>query len=91
VGEAMAEDWKLMKALGPELETPAMRALEDAAARAGVRAAKACGSAAGGCLMFLAPPGDEPAVAEALRRAGGTVLRYTFDVTGVEAWTSQER
>jgi D-glycero-alpha-D-manno-heptose-7-phosphate kinase len=91
VGEAMAEDWRLMKALGPELETPAMRALEDAAARAGVRASKACGAAAGGCLMFLAPPGDEPAVADALRRAGGTVLRYTFDVTGVEAWTSQER
>jgi len=91
VGEVLAEDWSRMKELGPELETAAMRTLEEAAVRAGVKAWKACGSAAGGCLMFLAPPGEEPAVAEALRQAGGTILRYTFDVTGVEAWTSQER
>ena len=73
------------------LRPSAMRALEEAAARVGVRAWKACGSAAGGCLVFLAPPGEEPAVAEALREAGGTILRFTFDLTGVEAWTSQER
>jgi D-glycero-alpha-D-manno-heptose-7-phosphate kinase len=91
VGEVLAEDWRHMQALGPELRTPAMRVLEEAAARVGVRAWKACGSAAGGCLVFLAPPGEEPAVAEALREAGGTILRFTFDVTGVEAWTSQER
>ncbi len=91
VGEVLAADWRHMQALGPELRTPAMQVLEEAAARAGVRAWKACGSAAGGCLLFLAPPGEDPAVAEALRRAGGTVLRYTFDVTGVEAWPSQER
>jgi D-glycero-alpha-D-manno-heptose-7-phosphate kinase len=91
VGDVLAEDWRHMQALGPELETPAMRVLEEAAARAGAKACKACGSAAGGCLMFLAPPGEEPAVAEALREAGGTILRYTFDVTGVQAWTCQER
>lgn len=91
VGEVMAEDWRHMQALGPELRTPAMRTLEEAAARMGAQASKACGSAAGGCLMFLAPPGEEPAVAEALRQAGGTILRFTFDVTGVAAWTSQER
>jgi D-glycero-alpha-D-manno-heptose-7-phosphate kinase len=91
VGEVLLEDWRLMRALGPELQTPAMRSLEEAAARVGVKAWKACGSAAGGCLLFLAPPGEEPAVAEALRQAGGTILRYTFDVKGVESWTSQER
>jgi D-glycero-alpha-D-manno-heptose-7-phosphate kinase len=91
VGEVLVDNWRHMRALGPELETPAMRKLAEAAGRVGVKAWKPCGSAAGGCLIFLAPPGEEPAVAEALREAGGTVLRYTFDVTGVEAWKSQER
>ena len=55
------------------------------------KAFKACGSGAGGCLVFLAPPGEEHAVGEALREAGGTVLKFTFDQAGVEAWTCQER
>lgn len=91
VGEVLAEDWRHMKALGPELETPKMRALAEAGARAGAKGWKACGSGAGGCLLFLAPAGDEHALAEQLRAAGGTILRFTFDVTGVEAWRSQER
>lgn len=91
VGDVLAEDWRHMKALGPELETPEMRALTETARKAGATAWKACGSGAGGCLLFLAPTGEEHALAERLREAGGTILRYTFDVTGVEAWTSQER
>ena len=91
VGEILAENWRHQRALGPEMETAAMRTLADAAARAGAKAFKACGSGAGGCLVFLAPPGEEYAVGEALREAGGTVLKYTFDQAGVEAWTCQER
>jgi D-glycero-alpha-D-manno-heptose-7-phosphate kinase len=91
VGEILAENWRHQRALGPEMETAAMRTLADAAARAGATAYKACGSGAGGCLVFLAPPGEEHAVGEALREAGGTVLKFTFDQSGVEAWTCQER
>ncbi len=91
VGEVLSEDWRHMKALGPELETAKMRTLIEAAGRAGAKAWKACGSGAGGCLLFLAPTGEEHALAEHLCEAGGTILRYTFDVTGVQAWRSQER
>jgi D-glycero-alpha-D-manno-heptose-7-phosphate kinase len=91
VGEILSENWRHQRALGPEMETAAMRTLADAAARAGAKAFKACGSGAGGCLVFLAPPGEEHAVGEALREAGGTVLKFTFDQAGVEAWTCQER
>lgn len=91
VGELLVENRRRMLALGSELETPVMRGLAAAATRAGAVSWKPCGSGAGGCLLFLAPAGEEYAVAEALREAGGTVLRYTFDTTGVQAWTSQER
>jgi D-glycero-alpha-D-manno-heptose-7-phosphate kinase len=91
VGDLLGENWRHQRALDPAMETPVMRRLAEAAARLGVRGWKACGSGAGGCLVFLARPGEEHALGEALRAAGGTVLRYTFDAVGVEAWKSEER
>lgn len=91
VGEILAENWRHQQALGPEMQTAPMRKLADAAGRAGAKAYKACGAGAGGCLVFLAPPGEEHVVGEALRAAGGTVLKFTFDQAGVQAWTCQER
>ena len=91
VGELLAENWRHQQALDPAMATPAMLRLAEVAARLGVRGWKACGSGAGGCLVFLALPSEEHALGEALRAAGGTILRYTFDAVGVEAWLSQER
>ena len=91
VGAVLADNWRHQRALGPEIETPAMRRLAEVAAAHGASCWKACGSGAGGAVVYLAPPGGERAVAEALREAGGTVLRFTFDTIGVQAWTCQER
>ncbi|MBI4541926.1 MAG: hypothetical protein HY705_02735 [Gemmatimonadetes bacterium] len=91
VGEILAENWRHQQALAAGMRTETMRALERVAAGAGAEAAKACGAGAGGCLVFLAKPGREFAVAEALRAAGGAVLGFTFDTTGVVTWTTAER
>lgn len=91
VGELLAENWRHQQALAPGMQTDAMRTLERAAYAAGSDGAKACGAGAGGCLVFLAKPGRDFAVAEALRAAGGTVLRFTFDGAGVVTWTAGER
>lgn len=91
VAALLAENWRHQQALAPGMRTEMMRTLERAAAAAGAEAAKACGAGAGGCLVFLARPGSDFAVAEALRAAGGTVLRFTFDGAGVVTWTTGER
>lgn len=91
VGEILTENWAHQRALGAEIETDTMRAHAQAAAAAGAPHLKACGAGAGGCLVFLARPGHESRVAEALRAAGGTVLPFTFDTTGVVTWTASER
>jgi len=91
VGTVLSENRRHQRALGPEIETATMRRLAEAAAARGACDWKACGSGAGGAVVFLAPPGEEHAVAEALRDAGGTILRFTFDTTGVQAWKCQER
>jgi len=91
VGSVLAENWRLQQQLADGMRTDAMRRLEDVAKAAGADGAKACGAGAGGCLVFLARPGREFELADALRSAGGTILRFGFDQAGVRSWESVER
>ena len=90
VGEVLTRNWDLQQALGEGIRTKPMAALERAAAAAGSAGCKACGAGAGGCMVFLARSGRAFAVAEALRAAGGQILRYAFDGAGVVSWTAPE-
>jgi D-glycero-alpha-D-manno-heptose-7-phosphate kinase len=90
VGDVLARNWSHQRALSAEMETDGMRALQRAATPAGAVAAKACGAGAGGCIVFLAAAGKAFAVADALRRAGATVLRCGFDAAGVVSWSGGE-
>ena len=91
VGSVLAENWRLQQQLAEGMQTDAMRRLEEVAKSAGADGAKACGAGAGGCVVFLARPGREFELAEALHAAGGTILRFAFDQSGVAVWESVER
>lgn len=91
VAAVLNENWSLQQSLAPGMQTDAMRRIEAAAASAGADGAKACGAGAGGCIVFLAKPGREFEVAEAVKGAGGTPLRFGFDDAGVTAWEVKER
>ena len=91
VGQLLSENWRHQRALADGMQTPAMRRLEEIAVAAGAEGVKACGAGAGGCLVFLARPGHEFDVAEAVRGAGGTVLPVGFDMAGVTSWEVAER
>jgi D-glycero-alpha-D-manno-heptose-7-phosphate kinase len=73
-GRRMSAEWGLRRTLAPEVSTPVLEALVAAAAAAGAWGGKACGAGGGGCLAFLAPPGQRAAVEAALERAGGRIL-----------------
>jgi len=90
VGEILARNWAYQRALAEGIETDAMRVLERAAVAAGAVGGKACGAGSGGCMVFVARAGRAFAVAEAVRAAGGTVLRFGFDGTGVVSWLAEE-
>ena len=90
VGELLTRNWGFQQALGEGVRTEAMGDLERAAAAAGSVGCKACGAGAGGCMVFLARAGRAFAVADALRRAGGQVLRFSFDGAGVVSWSAPE-
>lgn len=91
VGEVLSRNWAHQRELGEGMETGTMSMLARVAAGAGAAGGKACGAGAGGCLVFLARAGRAFAVAEALRNAGATVLRYGFDGGGVASWLGAER
>jgi len=91
VARVLDENWACQQALAEGMRTPRMEALETVGRDAGADGVKACGAGAGGCLAFLARPGREEEVAEALRVAGGVVLRAGFDLSGVASWEAAER
>jgi hypothetical protein len=41
--------------------------------------------------VFLAEPGREFELSEALQAAGGTILRFSFDTNGVVTWETAGR
>lgn len=86
VGEVLNANWELQQQLTPDMRTEVMARLERSAVAAGAEGIKACGAGAGGCLAVLARAGQEMDVVTALRTAGGTVLRATFDTKGVVVW-----
>jgi D-glycero-alpha-D-manno-heptose-7-phosphate kinase len=91
VADVLNENWRHQRALAEGMETDAMRRLGEIGFAAGADGMKACGAGAGGCIVLLAKPGREFDVSEALKAAGGTVLRFGFDNGGVTVWEAQER
>lgn len=91
VGAILSENWELQQRLAAGMQTPVMAQLERAARTAGADGVKACGAGAGGTLVFLARPGREFELAEALRATGGTILKCSFDTTGVVTWETTDR
>lgn len=84
LGRAMDDDWAARKVLEPRLAPPDLRRLEAAGRSAGARAAKCCGAASGGCMLFLLRrPGDRPAVEAALTESGARILPATLSSTGL--------
>jgi D-glycero-alpha-D-manno-heptose-7-phosphate kinase len=91
VADVLNENWTHQRALEECMETPEIRRLGQIGFDAGADGMKACGAGAGGCIALLAKPGREFDVAEALRAAGGVVLRAGFDYSGVTVWEALER
>lgn len=84
LGEAMALDWAARKRLDPGLAPPDLLRLEAAGVDAGARAAKCCGAASGGTMMFLLrDPADRPRLEQALASAGAQILPFAVSRQGL--------
>jgi D-glycero-alpha-D-manno-heptose-7-phosphate kinase len=90
VGALMSAEWHARRGLAPEVSTPALEALLEAAAEAGAWGGKVCGAGGGGCLAVLCPPERRAAVEAGLRGLGARLLAAPPTARGLEAG-SEER
>lgn len=75
LGRAMRADWKARQAIDATLAPIDLRRLERAGMEAGALAAKGCGAASGGCMVFLlGDPQERAVVTAAVEAVGGRVL-----------------
>jgi D-glycero-alpha-D-manno-heptose-7-phosphate kinase len=83
VAAHVAREWEHRKRLAPGVTTPAIEELLARAWEAGAIAGKICGAGGGGCLVCLVEPDRRGPVADALTRAGATVLPITIERDGL--------
>ncbi len=74
--ELIDQEWTLRRELAPEVSSPHIDGLMDAARAAGAEACKVCGAGGGGCMIVWSQPAARAAVERALATAGGTVLPF---------------
>lgn len=81
--QCLATEWDNRKRLAPGVTTAAIDGLIARALGAGAQGAKVCGAGGGGCLVCMAPPGQIPAVREALADGGARILDFQIEATGL--------
>jgi galactokinase/mevalonate kinase-like predicted kinase len=81
-GRLLGAEGRLRYSLAPSVATPALRAADAAARRAGALGAKVCG-AGRGCLVAFAREGRRDDVARAIARTGASLLAVRVARRGV--------
>jgi D-glycero-alpha-D-manno-heptose-7-phosphate kinase len=86
LGPLLREAFESKKLMNPRIAegTPIERLLA-IAQDAGASGGKICGAGGGGYLLLACPPDRQPAVRDALERAGGQFAEFAFRTRGVEA------
>lgn len=83
VGRILAETHPLRQRLSPNITTPHMDRLIDAALANGAIAPKVCGAGGGGCMAFFCEDGRRADVESALAEKGATVLDWHVNPDGL--------
>jgi len=76
-------EWEARLGLAKGVETTLIKRLMAAARSAGAMAGKICGAGGGGCLITLVDAKKKKPVEEALQKAGGKVLSFSFAELGL--------
>jgi len=83
VARLLREEWKLRRSNHPHISTPLIDRLMTVARKNGGLAAKVCGAGGGGCVVFMVEPEARQRVADAIARAGGSMLPFKVSRSGV--------
>jgi len=82
VTRLLDREWRTRRRNAPAISTPLIDRLIAVARRHGA-AGKVCGAGGGGCVVFICPPTKRAALAQALAKAGATLLPFRLARRGV--------
>ncbi|HEX2998934.1 MAG TPA: hypothetical protein VHR86_01680 [Armatimonadota bacterium] len=89
-GTLLNENWQHQKALHSSITNPQIDSLFEFARSHGGVAGKACGAGGGGCLLFLAAPGEAAHLAQELQAQQVRVIPFHFDFEGLQVQIEKE-
>lgn len=90
-GRLVGEEGRLRYRLAPSVGTPALRAADRAARRAGALGVKVCGAGGGGCLVAFSDEGRSAAVAAAVAGTGARILPVRIARRGLQVEAAATR
>jgi D-glycero-alpha-D-manno-heptose-7-phosphate kinase len=90
-GRLVGEEGRLRYRLAPSVGTPALRAADRAARRAGALGVKVCGAGGGGCLVSFSGEGRTEAVAAAVAGTGARILPVRIARRGLQVEAAATR
>jgi D-glycero-alpha-D-manno-heptose-7-phosphate kinase len=87
-GDLLDQTWWLKKKLASAISNAAIDELYDLARSNGAIGGKILGAGGGGYLLLFVPFTQRERVAQVLERAGGRVVDFQFDGSGVRTWSA---
>ncbi|MDN5361464.1 MAG: D-glycero-alpha-D-manno-heptose-7-phosphate kinase [Moorella sp. (in: firmicutes)] len=87
-GSLLHAGWENKKKLSSHITNPHINELYEVARREGALGGKLLGAGGGGYLLLYCPYTRKHTVAEALARAGGQVVEWNFEFSGLQSWES---
>lgn len=90
IGEVLNLGWENKKRLASGISNQTLDNMYDTAIKAGATGGKISGAGGGGFMFFYCPGSSKYAVIAALQNNGATVQRYSFQIIGLETWTSHQ-
>jgi D-glycero-alpha-D-manno-heptose-7-phosphate kinase len=88
LGRLLREEWDLRRRNLRTISTPLIDRIISSARRQGAIGGKVCGAGGGGCLTLVIEPEARERVEAAVTAAGGTLLPFRIDRTGVQVHSS---
>lgn len=85
-GELLGVAWEMKKKLTPAITNDRIDDLYEIARQTGCVGGKLLGAGGGGYLLLYCEFGTKHVVAEALERAGGQIVPFSFEHQGLQTW-----
>lgn len=90
IGELLKLAWSNKKLLANGISNRMIEDIYETAIKAGASGGKISGAGGGGFIFFYCPGNSRFNVIKALKAKGITQQKYTFQLTGLDTWTSQQ-